>query len=483
MAYGVTPDGFVRPRLPEIRQEIVADFTARLRAAGYTGDVQTRPDSILGLLIDTFAERETALWEQAEGVYYAMYPGSAIGVSLDRAVSFTGVRRLGDEKSRGYVVLYGQQGTTVPAGSQISNQLTQTIWATAADAVISAGGAADVSIVPTVAPGATYTVTLDGTPYSYTSDITPTVAEILAGLVAALSTTEYDVSSNGAGVRIQSDGRQAFGVSLSANLTVDQLGTPVLAETLEPMVEEAAPGTLTGIITRINGWDAVNNLQAAAPGRLAENDAELRARYPSGLARLGAATLPSISPNVRDKVQGVTAIKVYHNNTDEVDASGRPPHSLHVVVDGGLDDEIGAAIFQTVAAGIDTHGAVVVTVKDSEGANHDIRFDRPAPVYVWVKAQLTLLPSTEQEFPTDGYAQVAASILATGQAHQISQDVLQQRFYCGIYQTPGIAVVTLAFAHSTDPGFMPGPGDYSSDNIAIQEYEVAKFDASRIEVT
>ena len=483
MAYGVTPDGFVRPRLPEIRQEIVADLTDRLRAAGFSGDIQTRPDSIFGLVIDTFAERETALWEEAEGVYYAMYPGSASGVSLDRAVSFTGVKRLDDEKSRAYVVVYGQPGTVVPAGSQINNPLTQTLWATANDVSISTGGAADVTLIPTVVNSATYTVTLDGTGYAYTSDATASIAEILAGLVAALSTSAYSVSSNGAAVRIQSDGRQAFSLSVSANIAVDQLGSPVLAETIDAIAEEAAPGTLTGIVTRVNGWDSVNNLQAASPGRLAERDAELRARYPSGLSRLGSATLPSIAPNVRDKVSGVSAIRVYENTTDEMDATGRPPHSLHVVVDGGLDDDIGNAIFQTVAAGIDTHGSVLVMVTDDEGASHEIRFDRPTPIYVWVKATLTLLPPSEQEFPADGYETVAAAILSTGQAHQISQDVLQQRFFCAIYQTRGIGVVDLVFAHSDDPAFVPSPSDYSTDNITIQEFEVARFDATRIEVT
>ena len=483
MAYGVTPDGFVRPRLPEIRQEIVAALAANLRAAGYSDDVQTRPDSIFGLAIDTFAERQAALWELAEGVYYAMYPGSATGVSLDRAVSFTGVTRLADEKSRAYVVLYGQSGTIVPAGAQISNELTQTLWATAEDAVITAGGAADVSLIPTVVNSATYTVTVDGVPYAYTSDPTASIAEILAGLVAALSTSPYAVSSNGAAVRLQSDGRQAFSLAVSANVAVDQIGSPVLAETLEAVAESAAPGTLTGVVTRINGWEAVDNLQASAPGRLAENEAQLRARYPSGLSRLGAATLPSIAPNVRDKVVGVSAIRVYENATDAVDASGRPPHSLHVVVDGGLDDEIGDAIFRTKAGGIDTHGSVTVTVTDDEGASHAIRFDRPAPMYVWVNASLTLLPASEQEFPADGYDRVAAAILATGQAHQISQDVLQQRFFCAIYQTQGIGMVDLTFAYSTDPAFVPTSADYSADNVPIQEFEVAKFDATRIEVT
>lgn len=483
MAYGVTPEGFVRPRLPEIRQEIVQDLNDRLRNAGFTGEVATQPNSITGILIDTFAEREAALWEQAEGVYLAMYPGSASGTSLDNSVSFTGVGRLDAEKSRCYVVCYGPVGTVVPAASQIRHRSTQTIWALASDVTITPGAAADVVVVPAVVANQLYRITLDGTDYTYTSDATATIAEILAGMVAALSSSPYTVSSDGAAVRIVSDGRVAFSVTLGGPLTLSSVGSPVLAETIEPMAEAAAPGDLNGIVTTVTGWDAVNNLQAAVVGRLAENNAELRARYPTGLFRLGAATKPSIAPNIRDRVAGITAIKDFQNDTDFTDSVGRPPHSIHVVVDGGLDNEIGDAIYRVKAAGIDTHGAIAVEVTADDGDKHIVRFDRPAPVYVWVRALITLLPATEQAFPPDGFTQVAQAIAAAGNALGIGQDVVQQRFYCAVYGTPGIAHVDLTFAHSTNPAFDPQPGDYSPSNITIADFEVAKFDLSRIEVS
>lgn len=483
MAYGVTPDGFVRPRLPEIRQEVIADLRARLRAQGLPDDIETRPDSVTGLLIDTFAEREAALWEMGEGVYYAMYPGSASGVSLDRSVSFTGVRRLTDEPSRGYVVAYGAAGTHIPAGAQIRNRIDQSLWFAPNGVTIAMGAVADATIVPVVANETVYTVTLDGTPYSYTSDATATISEILAGLVAALSTSGVQVSSNGAALRLWIDGRQAFSLALTASIALNEIGSPMLVETLEPSAQGADAGDLNGIVTRVDGWDRVNNLQAASAGRRAENDAELRARYPTGLFRLGAATPPSIAPNIRDRVQGVQAVRVFRNDSDFVDEVGRLPHSIHVVVEGGLDDEIAEAIFRVKAAGIDTNGAVEIGVIDDEGAIQPIRFDRPAPVFVWVRAVLTLLPAAEQAFPPDGFDRVAESIAAIGAAHEIGQDVVTQRFFCGIYQTPGIALVDLQFAHSTDPGFEPAPEDFSSENVEIKEFEVAKFDRSRIEVT
>ncbi|MGH8817491.1 MAG: hypothetical protein ACREX5_12935, partial [Achromobacter pestifer] len=377
MAYGVTPDGFVRPRLPEIRQEIVADLRARMQSAGFNGAVETRPDSITGLLIDTFAEREATLWEQAEGVYYAMYPGSATGVSLDRAVSFTGVSRYGNEPTRAYVVLYGVAGATVPTGALVRHRASQNLWMVSADTKILAGAAADITLQPTVAANADYRVSIEGRPYAYASGPTTNLPQILAGLVTALSASGLDVSSDGAAVRIHTDGRLAVAVTWSDKLALIRMGSPALVQTAGASTEAAAVGDLNGVVTQVDGWTAVDNLQAGVAGRLAENAAELRARYPTGLFRLGAATLPSIGPNVRDRVAGVRTVKVFMNNTDQPDASGRPPHSVHAVVDGGLDDEVADAIFRVVAAGIDTHGQQAVVVKDADGADQMIRFDRP----------------------------------------------------------------------------------------------------------
>lgn len=483
MAYGVTPDGFVRMRLPEIRQEIIEDLRAKLRAAGVAESVETRPDSITGLLIDTFAEREAALWEQAEGVYLAMYPGSAAGVSLDRAVSFTGVKRLGDEQSRAYVVLYGLSGTSVGQGAQIRHRVSQNLWRLAGDVRILPGAASDVTLQPIVQNNATYSVSVGGQPYTYTSAAVANLPGILAGLVAALSASDLDVSSDGASIRVHTGGRVAAAFTWSANLSLVRLGSPGLALSEEASEEVAGVGDLNAIVTAVDGWDAVDNLQAGTAGRLAESDAELSTRYPSGLFRLGAGTRPSIAPNIRDRVPGVRAIEVFENDTDEIDAEGRRPHSIHVVVDGGLDEELAEAIFRTKGAGIDTNGAHQVLVLDEEGAQQPINFDRPERVYVWVSAELTLLPPSEQVFPPTGLDDVAENLAAAGDAFSIGADVIRQRLFGAIYRTPGIKSVVLTLASSTDPAFVPGPADYAEENIEILDAQRAVFDRSRIKVT
>lgn len=483
MADGVTPEGFVRPRLPEIRVAIADDIVARLRATGYDGPIETRPDSLFGLLIDTFAERETATWEQMEAVYFAMYPSSATGAQLDRAVSFAGVSRLAASSSSVRLMLYGVEGTVVPAGSQVRNRDTQSLWATTEAVTIGKGASGDVSFRPVVANSTAYTVTIDGTPYTYTSDASATLAEILAGLVAVLAGSGQTISSDGAAVRVVAAGDESFALQLTASLVLTILGSPAVAMSVEAGEVSAEPGQISDIVTLAAGWTAVGNLEAAALGRLAETDAELRARYKTGVYLLGAATQPAIEANLRAKVAGIQSVRVFENDTDTTDTVGRPPHSIHVVAEGGLDSEIAETIFTYKAAGIDTFGAVLLQVADSEGVEHPIRFSRPTPKYVWIKAVVTLLPASEEAFPPDGLQQIAANLLAAGNALGVGSDVIWQRLLKAVHAVSGVAQVVLTLAVKSSPLDVPAPGDYTTANITIADFEVARFDASRIEVT
>lgn len=307
---GVTPQGFVRLRLPEIRTAIIDDLRQRLIDAGLPDDIETTPDTITGLLIDTFAEREAAIWELSEGVYYSMYPGSASGVQLDRAASFTGVTRQDAEYSLVQLTLYGTQGTLVPEGAQARNSTTQDVWQTTEDVTISSAAAKHVQIVPTVADSATYTITINGTPYSYTSDATATLPEILAGLVAQFTGTTFNIVNNGAELSIIEDTAPAMAVTLTANLQFNLIGSAVEARSLQKEAVSAPIDSIDTMITLVPGWNDVTNLTDASEGRRVETDAELRARYDLGVYRLGAATLPSFRPNILEDVQGVTAVKV-----------------------------------------------------------------------------------------------------------------------------------------------------------------------------
>lgn len=477
--YGLTLTGFNRPRLADIRALIVQDIERRLQRS-----IETRPDSELGQLIDTFSDREAALWEQLEAVYLAMYPSTASGVSLRQAASFTGVEALGALRSRGYVVMYGAIGTTVPAGSQIRNRSSSTVWSLVSDTSITAGSVSDVTIsVATVGNNADYTVIVDGTEYTYTSGPSALRGQIITGLAQALLPLEYSVTSDETTIRIVTDGRAAFSLSVTSNIAIDEIGSPALfrSEEYGPVAGEVSD--LSELVTRTAGLDRVENLQAVSLGRYEENDADLRARYDQGVFRLGAATIDSIGPRVQEQAAGISKIRVFQNNTDFVDEVGRPPHSVHVVAQGGLEDEIAEAIYRSVAGGVDTFGSITINVMDDDMSTTPISFDRQAPVYVWVRTRLTTLPPSEADFPGDGLSRVRSGILSASSVFDIGDDVVRERLYSGIYRTPGIAMATIELAWSREPEFVPSDADYSQSNIDIAAFEVAQFANSRIEVT
>ena len=482
--YGVTPAGFIRKRLADIRPEITAALRNNLQAAGLSGDIETRPDSVFGILIDTFAEREAAVWELAEGVYGAMYPSTASGVNLDNAVSLTGVVREGATNSRGYVVLSGEGGTTVPAGAQVRNVQTQEVWQIGDEVRITRSNTARASIALVGGPATlTYTVYIDGVPYSYTPGAGATTAQVLQGIAAAITDVTLTVVATTSQLELTAPAGTGFPLGITPNLRVASLGSPAVAESLNPSTLGADPGTLTEILTVVDGWSGVTNPSAASAGAVAESDSSLRSRYGTGLYALGGATLRAVIAHVRTRAPGVTNVVAYENTGNYTDMSGRPAHSVHVIAEGGLDVEIAQAIYDSKAAGIDTHGAFAVPVSGALGLQTVVRFDRPVPVYVWIKAAISLLDPGEQAFPDAGLADIEDGLADFGAQLGIGDDVVWQSFFRAVYSVPGVAHANLSFATSTDPAIAPAPGAYQAANITIQPQQRAMFDASRVEVT
>ncbi|MBY0252865.1 MAG: hypothetical protein K2X54_16050 [Methylobacterium organophilum] len=79
MPYGVTPQGFNRPRVPEI----LAEIEERARAIWGAGVIQTAQTE-LGQLNGMFAELVGTLWESAENVYQSYDPDQAEGICLEQ---------------------------------------------------------------------------------------------------------------------------------------------------------------------------------------------------------------------------------------------------------------------------------------------------------------------------------------------------------------------------------------------------------------
>lgn len=472
--YGVTENGFIRKRLPEIRSEIIAEFGAKLRGQGITETPSYAPDSVLGILVDTFAERETALWEIASGLWGAMYPNTASGISLDNAVAFTGVTRRKAEAASGHVYFYGKAGTPIPYGTPVKNTRTGAVWTTTEEKTLSQTTVTDLTIgFEGKAQGKTeYAVMLNGKKYSVTSPDSPVRQTLLEELAAQIDKQVFTAVADNDRLVITTLSEDDFSYSLT-RLRAEKSGIRVSVTTDGDDV--ANSGDINRIESTLSGIDGITNKTSTTAARGAESDAELRQRYVNGVFRTGAATLPSLRPNVFNNVPSVRDCVVFENSTNKTDSFGRLPHSVHYVVYGGADNAIAEEIHSRKAAGIDTHGKTAVKLAKPYG-EFTVRFDRPTLKYVWLSV------TVEKNSEHDGLppSRIKDALLSIASGYRIGEAIPPARLLCPVFALGEVHNADIRWAvtdKETDK-----PQMWKSGLIPASPVELLLFAGSRIEV-
>ncbi|MBG6243071.1 MAG: hypothetical protein EKE20_15175 [Candidatus Symbiopectobacterium sp. Dall1.0] len=471
---GVTDKGFIRQRLPEIRRDIMAAFGARLRAQGITETPTYTPDSVLGILVDTFAERETALWEMASGLWGAMYPNTASGISLDNAVAYTGVTRRKAEAASGTVYFYGQTDTLIPFGTRVRNGRTGAIWRTTEEKLLSESSVTDLTVTfeGKAQAKTEYGITLNGKKYRVTSPDSPVRQTLLEVLAAQIDKQVFTVSVSESRLSITTLSEEDFSYSLT-RLVVETAGIRVAVTTDSDDVANGrdinrAEGSLEGI-------DTVTNKSSTTLGRGEESDTALRQRYVNGVFRTGAATLPSLRPNVFNNVPGVVDCVVFENSTHQTDSVGRLPHSVHYVVYGGADNAIAEEIHSRKAAGIDTHGKTAVKLAKPYG-EFTVRFDRPTLRFVW----LTIRVQKTHRHDVVSLERLKERVLTVAGDYHIGESVPAVRFLFPLLSMSEIHDAEIHWAlteKETDK-----PSAWTSGLIPANPAELLLFAASRINI-
>ena len=212
---------------------------------------------------------------------------------------------------------------------------------------------------------------------------------------------------------------------LPASVTIGVGGTVTVTATCSNSGAVAAlAGTITTINTPTRGWASVTNPAAATVGAPAETDAELRIRQGQSVA------LPSLTPfegvdGAIANVAGVTRHKLYENDTGSTDSNGLPPHSISAIVDGGDVTEIAQTIRGNKGQGTATYGTTSVTVLDTYGHPHVIRFSRSTDVPIY--GHITLKAFTGYTSQIGVQIQQAVADYINGLT--IGDDVLLSRIY------------------------------------------------------
>ena len=481
--YGVTDSGFVMKRLDTIS----ADIHARLKEE-WGVDTTIDPQSLIGVLVTSFADRIAELWEVAADTYFAMYPSSATGVNLDNAMQYGGVIRLKKARTVYNLKCVGKDGTEIPYGATVKSttQPVKTLQCAKAQ-TISRNNFRSISVA-VIEDKSVYSLTLNSVTYSYTPRENDSSKEILEALLACLSEVsgitsamEYDKDNEREILTISdNNGNSENTLVLSPNLMVTSCTSNLLFETLDYGEVVIPNSTITEIAMLIDGWQSVTNDKDPVLGRLDATDSEARQSYINRIALRSDNMLSSITSAIFNTVQGVKYITAYENDTDITDEFGRPPHSIEIIVQGGADSEIADMILSKKPVGISTFGNVQNIIIDEFRNNHTVYFSRPSVLYVWLRIELSIIKGCAAP---QSYAEITQDTIMNNvdDIAQIGSNCILQKFLSPLYQSlSGVGYVSIKAFASENAGDIPT--SYELDTITATARQLPEFSYNRIEV-
>jgi hypothetical protein len=416
---GLLNSGFVAER----QTDIILDLQAAWQQT-FGANVNLDPRSNNGQIIGIMSERFALLWELLEAVYNSQYPQGAEGTSVDNILSLTGLVRQaatfgrtnpnplvqGNQITLYGLVLYGTAGTTVPKGSRIGDSQTpQNVFATDSDILIAPAANAVQTVVlsgqPTQGSFALSIVDPAGntltTPSIAYSTSAATVQAAMTGLYDSISKqspyTDVLVTQNGQNFTLTfGGGTPAIGQPTSGNQpqplmtlasstlqTSNSVINVSISDTIQGQPaqglgtatevatgpQSVLAGTLTQILTPVNGWNAVTNPLDCLTGTNTETDTQALLRRSQLLAVQAQGPTLSVLQNVQ-QLDGVTTALAFQNTTNAAQqlltfASAPSSGTYQLVVGGGTTSPISynaaASTVQNAIAAISGLTPVIVT--------------------------------------------------------------------------------------------------------------------------
>ena len=164
--------------------------------------------------------------------------------------------------------------------------------------------------------------------------------------------------------------------------------TAVATETGEYYI---AADTVNKINTPVAGWESVNNPEIGQTGVDYESDPALRTRRDRTTAHSGSAFVEAIYAALADL--NLSYLRIRDNDTG-APIGTQPSGTVFVVVEGGTEDEIARRIYSSKTGGVPTHGTTSVSIYDSKGYPHEVKFSRPENATIYVTGTFKRRPGS-----------------------------------------------------------------------------------------
>lgn len=206
--------------------------------------------------------------------------------------------------------------------------------------------------------------------------------------VASYSTVELMLTGDaGAEIiegRVKDDAGNAWLLPGKVVITESPLRVFARAEKIGDV--RALAHTITHIDTPTAGWISVDNPNSAIPGNPVETDTELRMRQSISVATPSRSMYDSLIAGIA-AIDNIQRFVVYENDTNQTDENTVPAHSVCIVAEGGMNEDIARVIYRRKGPGTGTYGDIITTFTDSQNQQVSIRFFRPSyvPVRVAIK--------------------------------------------------------------------------------------------------
>ena len=204
----------------------------------------------------------------------------------------------------------------------------------------------------------------------------------------------------------------------------------------------------------------------------AETDKALRERFHDVVKGTGSGTWEALY-GALGRITNVDGVVIVENDTAET-VGTMPPHSFqcYIVAPNTLDQQIGQTIFDKKPIGIKPLGEVEVTVLDSAGSAHVMRFSRA--IEKQISLQATIKKTTS--YPEDGTEQIKTNIANLINGLSNGDDVILSRLYSAIHAVEGVAEVA-------DLKIKAGDGAFAAANIICLPAEFARIQKENVDLT
>ena len=472
--FGLTEDGLNIKRLPDLELDLLISEREEVHS-----DISAEEDDVLGQWNDVLAAAMAEIYELIEAVNDNFNILVAEGKALDDLAALITLKRLAEQVSYTETqVFIGQEGSPVLSDTILESPTTRDRFTVTNSITLESAECLSATYsVNQVLDDTVYTLVVNSTTYTYTSDYSATELEILNGLQSQVAgdnaaTWTATVDTDAAQITIETDDDDdKISVSSVTYLSVDEVKTDGRVEAITSGSLIVPANSVTRVISTVPGLTSTTNPDSYILGRDEETDEELRERIQTSQQITGRSTVEAIRDAV-DNVTGVTFARVIENDTMEVDGQGRPPKSFEVIAQGGDEDVIALTIWQTKPAGISTFGNTTVIVQDSSDEEKTINFTRPVVINIAVRVTYTLY--SEEEFPASGEDSIAEAALAHIQTLDIDEDVIATRFYGPIYTSvSGIDDLLVEIQEIANAGDAPNPASWQEARLAIEFDEIA----------